>query len=134
MRIVNTEGFPYEPLGLQAHDTAYLWAGKTNRHRAFAVFRIDQRGQATGISRAYRGLTCQGRDETSSNVHVVPKNSCEHGRTRRPLYFHSDIMHASVKDVATPPTSPNQLGPLHNQGVWFSCTGGCCQATTFGPY
>jgi hypothetical protein len=136
LKLVNRDAFEYKPLGLAANDTAYLWAGKTDRRRAFAVFRIDRQGRAYGVARAYRGIRCVGEPETSSKAHVVGKNSCEPGRkpAPAPLYFHFDMLPPNLKDTTTRPAPGIAVKPLHESGVWFSCDGGCCQANTFGLY
>lgn len=129
-KIINHSAFLYETLGLAANDSAYLWVGKTDtaaqalqpihRSRAFAVFRIDQQGRATLVSRVYRAIRCYGPPEvTSSDVHLRRRDQCEPGRTKEVLY----------SDVLPPSFTPT---PFHDQGLWFSCEGGCCQANSFG--
>lgn len=127
-KIINHSAFLYRPLKLAANDSAYLWVGKTDtaaqalqpirRNRAFVVFGIDQQGRATPLARAYKAIRCYGRPETSSNVHLSLRDRCEPGRTLEVLY--SDTTPPSFIDT-----------PFHDQGLWFSCEGGCCQANTF---
>lgn len=135
-KIVNSDAWEFRPLGLGANDSVYLWVGKTDtvpqplqpirRHRAFAVFRIDQQGNATGVARAYAAHMCKGPPEPASSAADIRSiHFCEHGRVKKVFYDRSGIMPDSVRSA---------FEPFHDQGVWFACTGGCCQATTFGPY
>lgn len=133
-KIINRDPFPYTPLGLLANDSVYLWVGKTDtaqhghpaprRERAFAVYQIDQQGRATGVARAYGGIRCFGPPRSdSSEVHFVRlSDPCDLGRRRDTLY------------KAPPHMTTNTETPLHDQGLWFACDGGCCQATNFGGY
>ena len=121
-KIVNRDPVACNDIGLLAKDTVYLWAGKTNKKRALAIFRIDQQGNAEGFARAFRAMRCLRPNEpTFSEVHLMLPGTCQADATRK-VELYSD---------AEP---PNLDGPLHDQGVWYSCPGGCCQASNFGPY
>jgi hypothetical protein len=134
LKIVNLDGFQYKPLGLEARDSVYLWVGKTDslsqplqpvhRTRAFAVFRIDQDGNAAGVRRVYAAIHCKTTDPTSSAAHLVRRGICEEpGAILDTLYSET-----------VPVRMANLVQGIHDQGLWFSCAGGCCQATNFGPY
>lgn len=124
VKIVNRDAFKFDGLGLMPNDSVFLWGGKTgaNGKRAFALFRIDSLGKMVGAKRVYGAIFCKMQSPPgASDVHLKPKNKCEDGDSTR-VVLYSD------------PPPPNFKEPIHDQGLWFSCTGGCCQTTTFGPY
>lgn len=136
LKFVNLDAFEYTPLGLKPNDSSYLWVGKTDtaaqllppsrRERSFAVFRIGEDGTAEGVARVYRAIHCDlGSDPLSSAVHLRKIDTCEE--------------HARLDTLYNEPVPPDSRisglnQPLHDQGLWFSCPGGCCQSSTFGPY
>lgn len=125
MKVVNKDAFECSDLKLQSRDSVYVWAGKTNKDRAFAIFRIDQQGNATGLARAFLGIRCQRPGGvTESKAHAVLAGSCEQDSTGKDILYNDPM----------PPRQNGFAGPLHDQGLWYACPGGCCQATNFGPY
>jgi hypothetical protein len=125
LKMVNRDTFPFNALGMEAKDSAYLWVGKTNKARAYAVFKIDQHGNATGVARAFRALLCTGSpDSTHAVTHVVALPRCiKPDTTGVELYHDPEPPHISALPLT-----------LHDQGTWWDCKQGCCQVQTFGSY
>jgi len=123
MKLVNRDTVACADIDLQPNDSLYLWAGKVNgAKRSFALFRIDAQGNATSVKRALRGIRCSRAEPTESGAHVILAGHCEPDATGMDtLYTDAPI-----------PNKVNLSGPLHDQGLWYSCPGGCCQASNFG--
>ena len=124
MKIVNRGTVACQDLQLQPGDSVYLWAGQTRARRAFAVFHIDQQGNAVGIARALGGLRCRRAEPTEPSAHAVLPGHCEPDATGQ------DILYTDAHITGKGKLS----GPIHDQGLWYGCPGGCCQANNFGPY
>jgi hypothetical protein len=140
LKIVNLDAFTYVPLGLDPNDSAYLWVGKTDtitqfspaphRERAVAIFRIGEDGTATGVRRVYFAIRCRlSVEPDSSSAHLIRIGTCEEPNAPLDTLYKENV----------PPHLARLVRPLgnqgiHDQGLWFACSGGCCQSTTFGPY
>lgn len=145
-RIENLDNATYPELNLHGHDTAYVWVGEiADGSRRVAYFTISlMTGAATGLKRATSAGWCSPgtpHGDTAA-VHVNPLPECQGGA-------HSFYAYAGETDqIATQPLneSPYRLASntngsdvvyaslLHTQGLWISCSSGCCEASGTSLY
>jgi hypothetical protein len=124
MKIVNRDTSACSDLNLQPNDSVYLWAGQVSgAKRSFAVYHIDAQGNAQPEARALGAFQCRGDSAIQAKAHTVFPAHCDTGEQLDTLYTDQAI---------ADPKRTNKLGPLHDQGLWYSCPAGCCQATNFG--
>ena len=134
-RITNLDTVAFHPYGLAPRDVAYLWAGSMPTGTPkIAIFRIDAAGQATLLATAQQAGYCPdgAKGRKRSAVHLNMNPQC----TERSLYRASAGGAASGRIASANPANELLLAAAtrafaHAQGLWFSCSLGCCEARGF---
>lgn len=133
--VVNTDAsHTFGPLALSPGDTAYLWAGATrNVGKLFGFYRISgATGQAQGVAHAAYGASCPTTTAVPRTIPAVhiPMHPCQN--TLTPLYGNAQNVNGgerqnpnSLYKMASNPIFAATM--LHTQGLWISCSEGCCQ-------
>jgi hypothetical protein len=145
-KIVNTSAFSYNEYGLGSKDSVFLWVGKITRTdangeslRSFATFHINAAGAATGLRRARRGRFCSMvRDPDVPAVHELPYPGyvCNYPDV---VYNHPAVAAGRAPDSFLRLTSydggfERNARTFADGDLWFSCSGGCCQADSWSFY
>ncbi|HUQ18115.1 MAG TPA: hypothetical protein VM099_00770 [Gemmatimonadaceae bacterium] len=131
--VVNTDSsHSFGPLSLAPGDTAYLWAGSTqNAGKVFGFYKIRSTGQAEGVAKAASGAYCAASGPRTKPAVHIPMYQCQ-----------STAIYGSSSTVSSPePRSLYRLASntilaatmLHTQGLWISCSLGCCQVSSVAP-
>lgn len=124
----------YRPFGMSAKDTAYLWVGPTkNGSKRFAIYRLRRGESPRLLARAGRANFCPVGTRPVTDIH--PPTECP---DRRRLYgtdsttlgsaaaFGSTSLLRLAAATAGPHLSVTSMS--HADGLWVSCSGGCCEA------
>lgn len=138
-KIKNNNNYPYAEFGLGASDSVFLWVGKTSARPAFATFHIDAQGVATGLRRANRGLYCpMSQNPNVPPVHEMPYPgyTCEFPETvyGYPVVTAAVAVNRLLSLATWHVASEPKAVMLANGDLWFSCSGGCCQADSWALY
>ena len=135
-KVVNDNAFPYTPLQLNAHDSAYMWVGPINNSgndRAVAYYKINaQTGAATGPINPDRTVTYCDMPKWKGRTHAAAKG--QHPMASR-CY---KVTYEPVSKNAAPATASTTPLPLftnvsftsamfRTSGTWISCVYGCCE-------
>ncbi len=125
----------FGPLDLAPHDTAYLWAGSTKSSgQLFGFYKINgATGQAHGVARAAYGAYCPPTGTRTIPAVHVPMYQCQ----TQPIYGSAStasterITSQALYRLASNPIFAATM--LHTQGLWISCSLGCCQVGSVAP-
>ena len=126
---------------MEKGETAYLWAGPTKlKGNRFAIYRIPDNQPAVLLAAAAEAKICRRSGYSHSEVHTPPAEQCLHydpiypeppQPAANPVAFDSE---APVFLASNPIRRPTLLSVMmHTQGLWISCSGGCCQAGGWAP-
>jgi len=126
----------YRPFGMAAHDTAYLWVGPTkNGSKRFVLYRIPKGKPPILIAKAGKASYCPRGTQPVTDIHVPPER-CAELRQLYPLTATktgaaTDFGSGSAFRVASStPGIPALISAMsHADGLWVSCSGGCCEAS-----
>lgn len=129
--VVNTDAsHTFGPLALSPGDTAYLWAGATKSvGQVFGFYRISgATGQAQGVARAAYGAYCAAAGPRTIPAVHIPMYPCQ----STPIYGNAQNVNGDERQtpntlykMASNPIFAATM--LHTQGLWISCSEGCCQ-------
>jgi hypothetical protein len=126
---------------MERGETAYLWAGPTKQYgNRFAIYRIPDNQPAVLLATAATARICRRSGYGHSEVHSPPTDIC--------IYY--DPIYPAPPPPASAPTVLSGEAPvflalnpirrpalltamMHTQGLWISCSGGCCEAGGWGP-
>jgi hypothetical protein len=130
--IINADSsHKFGPFGLAAGDTAYMWAGPTKSSgKVFGFYKINRTtGEAQGLAKAGYGAYCAGSGPRTIPAVHIPMYQCQ----STPLYGNAATASgtgrntsAALYRLASNPIFAATM--LHTQGLWISCSSGCCQA------
>jgi hypothetical protein len=121
----------FGPLSLAPGDTAYLWAGPTQHAgKVFGFYKINRtNGQAQGVAKAQYAAYCPAAGPRTIPAVHIPMYQCQ----TTPLYGNAQNADGagpggdnSLYRFARNPIYAATM--LHSQGLWISCSLGCCQA------
>ena len=137
-RIENKSPSLYKSLNLAPNETAYLWVGAVpSGPRRIAIFNIKaDNGHATLRSYAQQAGWCAdpaAANRTISAVHLNAMPQC----VQRNNFYSSPIQGIGLTSIRLASTSSSILADAttkllaHTSGLWFSCSLGCCEGTSF---
>ena len=120
---------------MNKNDTAYLWAGPTLRDgNRFAIYRIRDGEAAVLLAKAQMASICRRGSYPHAEVHSPPRY-CNQKDT---IYVAGGEQKqgagalrsgTQVFLASNPVRQPSFLAMMmHTQGLWISCSGGCCEA------
>jgi len=127
----------YRYLGMTAGDTAYLWVGPTKEGRKrFAIYRIPKTGAPVRLSHARASRWCRIGTQGVTDVHVPPEKPCSNPSIiyRSATGAKADealgILGRVLRLASASPVMPSSMTRMfHVDGLWVSCSGGCCEAS-----
>jgi hypothetical protein len=117
----------FGPLSLAPGDTAYLWAGPTQHAgRVFGFYKINRvTGTAQGVAKANYAAYCPAAGPRTIPAVHIPMYQCQ----ATALYGNPQNANAGGTSLYRLAANPIYAATmLHTQGVWISCSLGCCQA------
>jgi hypothetical protein len=133
-KVVNDNDYPYPPLQLNAHDSAYLWVGPITNDgtdRAVAYYKIDATaGTAVGPINPDRSVVYCDMPNWNNRTHSAAKgqhpmaNRCYRvtyepvppyaaSATKAPMSLFTNVSYTSAM--------------FRSSGTWISCVYGCCE-------
>lgn len=125
----------YRPLGMMARDTAYLWVGPTrNGSKRFALYRLQRGRPAVPLARANQASYCPRGTPATSEIHMRPEACAERRQLYGPTATKTGAAPAAnsasgIRLASTMPGIPSSIVSMsHVDGLWVSCSGGCCEA------
>ena len=140
-KIENLTPYPVAEYGFRGNDVAYLWIGRTaSKPPAFAIYRFGNdpaTGERTiiGMSYSRKGLKCTDASTyPPERVHVFTPSYCP-GYTTVIYQRAASLPPQNIVTAVSNVLHPRGEDALYNgEGLWFSCSLGCCQATDFSFY
>jgi hypothetical protein len=133
-KVVNENDFPYPPLQLNAHDSAYMWVGPitaSGNDRAVAYYKIDAvTGHASAAINPDRSVTYCDMPKWKGRTHSAAKG--EHpmaSRCYKVTYepVPSPVSSASAKPLPLFTNVSFTSAMFRSSGTWISCVYGCCE-------
>lgn len=125
--------------GMARNDTAYLWAGPTQQKgNRFAIYRIRDNEAAVLLAYAAMATICRRGSFGHAEVHSPPRY-CNQNET---IYSTAGAQTGAMSSTSgrqillasNPIRQPAFLAMvMHTQGLWISCSGGCCQTGGWAP-
>jgi hypothetical protein len=144
--IENKDAVTYSDLDLAANDSAYVWVGEiAGGARRVAYYRINRvNGTAVFLKRAISAGWCslgESHGDTSA-VHLHTTPQCQGGNHSFYAYagetdeLATRHLNASPYRLASNTNGSNVMVAtlLHTEGLWISCSSGCCEASGTSLY
>lgn len=126
--IINMDStYTFGPFNLAPRDTVYWWAGATKSSaKRFAFYRISRAtGAAQGVAFAANAGYCPSSGaRTIPAVHINHTPECQ----TQSLYSSASEANAQRSLYHLAGNSMLAAAMLHTQGLWISCSLGCCEA------
>lgn len=126
----------YPDLKLTAGDVAILWLGKINSGRnRFAIYKVSDDADTglrfDGVLKANKGLYCtKGYHPPPPLMHAIPGPDCTAPVTAYEVSSTAGDAARLIND-----TRSSFAATRYGMGdLWFSCSGGCCQADSWSFY
>jgi len=135
-KVVNDNDFPYPPLQLNQHDSAYMWVGPitaSGSDRAVAYYKIDsETGHASAAINPDRTITYCDMPRWKGRTHSAAKG--EHPMASRCYRVTYEPIGAKAAPAAVS-SAPMPLftnvsytsAMFRSSGTWISCVYGCCE-------
>lgn len=133
-KVVNDNDYPYPPLQLNAHDSAYMWVGPITNDgvdRAVAYYKIDaDRGTASAAISPDRTVTYCDMADWRGRTHSAAKG--QHPMANRCYRVTYEPVPPAVSKASNKPmplfTNVSFTSAMfRSNGTWISCVYGCCE-------
>ncbi len=147
--LTNLDGVPYGPWNMIAKDVAYLYIGLLkDGTRRIAIVRVPSTGSATTLVTAQREAKCDvDQPPSGPSVNMKQPWHCK-GAPKMTLIYGPPYPLATEVKTGTSNAASGMLAssPLGRAGIlsslapppgyaisglWISCSGGCCEASSF---
>ncbi len=130
-KIVVVDPAPYDRMGLQADDVAYLWVGTIQGGKGAALYRV-RGGKVTMAYKFTDVRYCKSSAYQPPTVHLYMTPKCTNPDPSPPTSSSAAAATASISTndnmimlVSSPVFRSSNAFAL--SGLWVSCSGGCCE-------
>lgn len=134
-KLTNQSNYDYGPWGIGAHKTVFLYVGRVANDSRISTITAGPNSKLLAIAGTVRRCEAQ-----SSSAQADVRTPLHCGPDTEVLFPVGGKAGTDAKELQSKPGfamfASNRLAAavplsINSQGVWISCTGGCCEASRF---